>query len=183
MTRVTDERETALRDLTALHEQVDREAGRVAERHAGRLACRAGCSGCCADGLRVFEVEAERIRRSHPTLLNEGLPHPPGACAFLDGAGSCRVYADRPYVCRTQGLPLRWWEDGGEAGAVEQRDVCGLNLTGVDLTGLEPADCWTIGPVEARLRELQQRFSRDDGRLGRVVLRSLFATEWSRPLG
>ena len=48
-----------------------------------------------------------RVRRRKATGIEEGAG-PEGACAFLDGEGGCRVYPDRPYVCRTQGLPLRW---------------------------------------------------------------------------
>ena len=78
------------------------------------------------DQITVFEVEAEVIRRHHADLLAEGEPHAEGACAFLDGEGACRIYEHRPYVCRTQGLPLRWLEElDGET--VELRDICPLN--------------------------------------------------------
>src|SRR5262245_46152814 len=96
------------RELRALHDEVDARAAALAQRHAGRLRCGRGCSACCVDELTVFEVEAERIRRAHTDLLVSGEPHAAGACAFLDAHGACRIYADRPYVCRTQGLPLRW---------------------------------------------------------------------------
>jgi Fe-S-cluster containining protein len=107
-------------------------------------------------------VEAAVIRENHGALLEHESPHPPGACAFLDESGACRIYADRPYVCRTQGLPLRWMEDDHEA-----RDVCALNLMNRDLAELPAAACWTIGPVENKLAELQP-----DRR--RVALRELF---------
>ena len=113
-------------------------------------------------------MEAERIRRAHPELLRAGRPHPPGACALLGDAGECRVYADRPYVCRTQGLPLRWLEEAG----VEQRDICPLNAEGEPLETLPEADCWTLGPSEERLRRIQA--AADGGALRRVALRSLF---------
>jgi Fe-S-cluster containining protein len=119
-------------------------------------------------------VEAERIRANHPELLRAGQPHPPGACAFLGDAGECRIYADRPYVCRTQGLPLRWLEEaahGPETG-VERRDICPLNAEGEPIETLAAADCWTLGPTEARLRRIQE--GADGGALRRVALRSLF---------
>ncbi len=163
-----------------LHALVDELTEPLRRRHAGRLACRAGCAGCCQDGLTVFAVEAELIRRRHGALLAGGLPHEAGACAFLDEAGRCRIYADRPYVCRTQGLPLRWAEEAAEGGAVERRDICPLN-DGRDEAGgarflpvelLAPEDCWTLGPVEARLRAVQVAAS---GGADRVALRALFA--------
>jgi uncharacterized protein len=150
--------------LAALHARVDQAAAKLAAMHRGRLACRRGCIGCCVDELTVFEVEAERIRRAAPELLEHGTPHPPGRCAFLDAEGACRVYEARPYVCRTQGLPLRWIDDELEA---ELRDICELNDEGPAIETLEADACWTIGPVESELRALQ-----GDGR--RVALRDLF---------
>ncbi|MBW2419852.1 MAG: YkgJ family cysteine cluster protein [Deltaproteobacteria bacterium] len=168
-------REGALRDLVALHCEVDEGVARLEERHAGRLQCGRGCSSCCVDEITVFAVEAERIRRSYGDLLAEGSPHAPGACAFLDAAGSCRVYAARPYVCRSQGLPLRWLEEMGEeegAEIVERRDICPLNIESLPPSVLREEDCWQIGPIELRLGEIEERFSH--GRLRRLGLRTLF---------
>ena len=163
------------------HAVVDELAGAVGARHGARLRCKAGCSGCCVDGLTVFDVEAERIRRDFPAVL-DAAPHPPGACAFLDDAGQCRIYAARPYVCRTQGLPLRWIEEDieeGEPVAYEARDICPLNLEGgPSLDALAPGDCWDIGPFEARLHAVQHAV--DGGRGERTALRSLFGSD-ARP--
>lgn len=160
-----DSRQEVLGVLRALHEEVDEAAAARAARHPGRLRCGRGCSGCCVDELSVFEVEARRIRAEFGELLRSERPHPPGACAFLDDTGACRIYAARPYVCRTQGLPLRWVDH--EAG-VERRDICPLNEPGPPLEELDAGDCWELGPFEARLAALQ-----GDGR--RVRLRALFA--------
>jgi hypothetical protein len=100
------------------------------------------------------------IREHHAELLASGTPHAPGGCAFLDDGGGCRIYAQRPYVCRTQGLPLRWIE-GDEAELVEVRDICPLNADGSPTLEELPAEaCWPIGPIEARLR---QRQAMEDG--------------------
>ena len=162
----------AQRRLRALHAEVDARAGELARRHAGRLRCGRGCSACCQDGLSVFEVEAERIRRAHPELLSGGVPHAPGACAFLDAEGACRIYADRPYVCRTQGLPLRWIEEDAAGRVAERRDICPLNEGGPPLESLPERDCWTLGEAEGKLAALQS--ARDGGARRRVALRSLF---------
>lgn len=154
--------------LRALHDDVDREAQAIERRHAARIRCRQGCHDCCVDGLTVFEIEAERIRRRHGPLLRNSAPHPSGACAFLDGQGACRVYGDRPYVCRTQGLPLRWIGEDDQGREAEFRDICPLNEEGgPPPEELEAGECWTIGPYEERLASLQA-----DRR--RVALRSLF---------
>lgn len=173
-----DEPSDPLAPVARLHDEVDARAEALARVHAGRLRCGRGCSGCCVDGLEVFEVEAERIRARHAELLRTEDPAPVGGCAFLDAEGGCRIYADRPYVCRTQGLPLRWAAPEGE-----HRDVCSLNdgdrvERGVPLLALPPEDCFELGPFEARLAALQaeRQGVRPGAPLRRVALRSLFAS-------
>lgn len=158
--------------LRVLRDEVDEGVQRLTERHGPGLRCARGCSGCCVDGIRVFEVEAAPIRHWVATHLPSAEPHGPGACAFLSEEGHCRIYPVRPYVCRTQGLPLRWEEP--EEGA-EYRDICGLNAPGVDVLALAPDDCWTLGPHEDRLRRLEaERLGRPPEPQDRVTLRDLF---------
>jgi hypothetical protein len=130
----------------------------------------------------VFTIEAAVIARHHAELLREAMPHAEGACAFLDEAGACRIYAHRPYVCRTQGLPLRWLESeprepaegdaAGEPEHVEVRDICPLNAEGPALEELAADACWPLGPFEERLG--QRQVAIDGGKGERVPLRSLF---------
>jgi len=161
-------RAEALAQLVRLHAAVDARAADLAALHGARLQCKRGCSACCVDGIRVFAVEAERIRANNENLLAHGAPHAAGGCAFLDADGACRVYADRPYVCRTQGLPLRWIDE--ERGA-ELRDICPLNESGEPIERLPESSCWTLGETEARLAELQRAFGAEGER---VALRALF---------
>ena len=121
----------------------------------------------------MFEIEAERIRDRHAGLLKVGWPSPRGACAFLDDHGACRIYESRPYVCRTQGLPLRWIEDDDAAVRVEYRDICPLNdVREEPLETLPPEACWSVGHYEGRLRDLQLSYGGDPPR--RIPLRDLF---------
>jgi len=163
-----------------LHALVDEAAAPVVHANARRLRCRAGCSDCCVDGLTVFEIEAAVIRRHYFELLEDAEAHPDGACAFLDAEGRCRIYEHRPYVCRTQGLPLRWLEeDEVDEEILESRDICPKNVAGgPPLEELDADACWTIGPFEQRLADRQH--ASDDGRGQRVTLRSLFARSSER---
>jgi Fe-S-cluster containining protein len=165
-------RDDATNTLRKIHEQIDVQANEIALHHSQRLHCEQGCQACCVDDLTVFPVEAERIRSSHEALLRDGAPHPPGACAFLDHDGGCRIYADRPYVCRTQGLPLRWFEEDDSGEICERRDICPLNADGPALEELREEVCWLIGPVESELAKLQaeSRNPHED----RIALRALF---------
>jgi Fe-S-cluster containining protein len=164
--------EAGLAALEALYHEVDDRSARLSELHAERLQCRLGCTACCVDEITVFDLEAANIRRHHGSLLAAESPHPPGACAFLDEAGACRIYAQRPYVCRTQGLPLRWMDEGSDGEPIELRDICPLNESGPPLEQLPPERCWTIGEFEGRLAGLQH--SASGGTLRRVALRALF---------
>jgi Fe-S-cluster containining protein len=170
--------------VVSLHAEVDRETRRLHVLHAARLECRRSCSSCCVDELTVFDVEAEPIRRRHTELLATGVPHAKGACAFLDPEGACRIYAERPYVCRTQGLPLRWIEQR-EGHPVERRDICPLNESGEPIEHLPAGDCWTLGPFEERLARLQLTTRSSSAPLAcsvqtessRIPLRALFVTK------
>ena len=181
-----------IHSLEKLYAAVERVTRRLDRVHSGRLQCRRGCISCCVDGITVFQVEADQIVRHHRELLESATPAPVGRCAFLDDEGACRIYEQRPYVCRTQGYPLRWVEES-ESGedAWEMRDICPLNDQSTPIVELEAKDCWTLGPAESRLRRLQAEYSRirnrenatgsspsqgesGDADFGRTSLRSLF---------
>lgn len=158
--------------VESLHGVVDELVAPVVAAHGPRITCHAGCHDCCSDGLSVFAIEAAVIERHHGDLLTNGAPNEAGGCAFLDEQGQCRVYEHRPYVCRTQGLPLRWLERDEEGEPAEVRDVCPLNAEGPPLEELDAGACWTLGPFEERLAKRQA--GTDDGEGRRIALRSLF---------
>ena len=139
-------------------------------RFENQLKCGKGCHECCVDELTVFEVEAQSIQARYPHVLKEK-PHPPGKCAFLNIDGECRVYEARPYVCRSQGLPLRWLDEH-QGEWVEFRDICPLNDENIALEKLDENDCWTVGPEEEFLATTQSREGAQPGK--RVELRALF---------
>ncbi|MCP5067948.1 MAG: hypothetical protein GY946_15410 [bacterium] len=122
--------------------------------------------------MSVCQIEAERIRKAHPTLLAESAPRQEGACAFLSDDDRCRIHADRPYVCRTQGLPLRWLDENQDLEILEHRSICELNLPGPSITGLEEEACWLLGPTELELDRIEQQWR--PGPQLRVQLRALF---------
>jgi hypothetical protein len=160
--------------LMALHLAADQAVAELAARHGARLQCRRGCHDCCVDDIAVLAIEAGLIRRQHAHLLASGEPHPEGGCAFLDPGGACRIYAHRPLVCRSEGLPLRWQLTEAGGRLVERRDICPLNDREGSLVSLPPEQCWLLGPWEARLAALQSLAG--FGPKERVALRALFAS-------
>ncbi|MDJ0840125.1 MAG: YkgJ family cysteine cluster protein [Acidobacteriota bacterium] len=157
-----------------LHTRIDQQAKKLEELHASRLMCKRGCAACCVDDITVFRIEADHIKAHTSNLLQSQEPAPPGRCAFLDEDGACRIYPQRPYVCRTQGLPLRWIEEDEDWNLQEYRDICPLNEEGEPIEDLSEEDCWTIGDAEAELAALEEK---THGNLQRVALRDL----WPRP--
>ncbi|MFW6049552.1 MAG: YkgJ family cysteine cluster protein [Myxococcota bacterium] len=100
----------------ALLAAVDAFAAGVRARRREAVACRSGCSGCCASEPEVGPLEAEAVRRHLRALPEEARTRirgraaspAPGACVMLEPGGTCGIYAGRPLVCRTQGMPLRY---------------------------------------------------------------------------
>jgi hypothetical protein len=164
-----------LNELERFYRRVDLDACLIYKLDPDRFHCGTGCHDCCIDGLSVFEIEAAYIARHHRHLLVQQKPHPEGRCPFLNAAGACVIYQYRPYVCRTQGLPLRWIDDPQDGGAVEIRDICPLNDKGQPLETLPPEACWTIGPFEEDLARLQ--IAAMGRSLKRIRLRDLFLRE------
>jgi len=185
MTAALQVPEQSRRWVEQLHAIVDSLTAPIIAAHRESLQCKRGCHACCTDGLTVFAIEAAIIEHHYAPLLSTQAPSALGGCAFLNDAGECRIYAHRPYVCRTQGLPLRWLETPAQpesesqpdnAEPFEARDVCSLTLPHLEpLEELRAEDCWTLGPVEARLLAKQRESF--TGPNERVALRSLFAKE------
>lgn len=80
---------------------------RLTELHGPHLNCKKGCDLCCFS-FRVFPVEYYAIA-NETGLKGTANTHTPignhERCAFLHN-GACTIYASRPIICRTHGLPL-----------------------------------------------------------------------------
>ena len=105
---------------TALRTRIDRFSASIHARYADRIACGPGCTDCCDAGLTLVMIEAvvlgsalnipeERIhlQAGQPPLFEEG------RCAMLGSDELCSVYAERPLICRTHGLPLKYPQEDG----------------------------------------------------------------------
>ncbi len=85
--------------------------------------CKAGCSACCHTQVSVTKEEAELLihhidnglevnyaklsKQSDAGNISEDyykLSYQDRACIFLDEKGACKVYKDRPAVCRTNAV-------------------------------------------------------------------------------
>ena len=133
--------------LSALAERVDADFAVIHERQATQMQCRAGCSDCCRARLSITQVEAAFLRRGLATLSDERrtelaartLEPDREMCPALDPDGRCGVYAFRPLICRSYGVPLR---HRGDVALVNPPviDVCDLNFTETPVSVLPSED-------------------------------------------
>jgi Fe-S-cluster containining protein len=137
--------------LAELFAKVDGFFERVAARFPGAdgVTCHTGCADCCRRRFSVTALEAEVIAEAlaalpaerREALARRAIAGDPGVCPALDDDGRCAVYAARPLICRTHGLPIRFAGDAAPRVSLPiVTDACPRNFGGRDLAGL-PADC------------------------------------------
>ncbi len=94
------------------------------EETAKLISCRKGCSACCHTQVSVnsdeaqllvtrlledgVKIDMERLEKQ-AKVMNDNvdwlkLAYQDRGCIFLDDKGACRVYSDRPSVCRTNNV-------------------------------------------------------------------------------
>lgn len=132
--------------------QVDDRIARLEAMHRGHLACRAGCCDCCVN-LTVFSVELYAIASQLAESGTKKMQFDPRvSCGWLED-GLCRIYAVRPIICRTHGLPVTVPQQDGS----EQKEVsfCPLNFTRID------PEAYLFGPDNTLdLADLNERLCR-----------------------
>ncbi|MBL8627513.1 MAG: YkgJ family cysteine cluster protein [Myxococcales bacterium] len=115
----------------ALVAKVDAFVARVEARHAADLRCGPGCATCCHARLTVTGVEAAAIRAwlaaqpvaARAAIAAAAATAAPDRCAALDADDRCRIYAVRPLVCRSHGVPIRLRQ-----GSLPVVTSCALNF-------------------------------------------------------
>ena len=118
----------------------------------GHMQCAKGCASCCILET-VTPLEAHVIQnylQSVPTHTFSNIQEDEGTCVFLRD-NVCSIYAVRPIICRTHGLPLLYPERG-------EIEVCPLNFTELDLTALDPAYFFDAERITANLMRLNLAF-------------------------
>lgn len=96
--------------------KVDDFFDRVHARHRARMHCAKGCSDCCHARLSVTLLEAAALAQcvselpaeQREALADWAARDDDSACAALAESGDCLVYAARPLICRSHGVPIRY---------------------------------------------------------------------------
>lgn len=152
--------------------KIDDKSREISGRHADDMHCRKACHSCCLPGLSLFPVEADAIVEHlngegwDAVLANEKTdPHGAARCSFLNAEGACMIYAVRPVICRTHGLPLRIKTDQGP-----QRDSCPLNYQTQGLGALPDSSILNLELINTLLVLINQNYL-GQGDRARVALK------------
>lgn len=150
--------------------------------------CARGCSSCCVAGLSVCSVEAARVRRALAKLessvrekVRAQLTDTERTQCVLLVDDACTVYAARPMVCRTQGLPLAYEEGTIPAERLSARAADGRDLTWCPLNYTEQApeagEVLDAMSIDKGVATLNRAFTsiREEDALERVSLLALAA--------
>ena len=154
---------TCIQEYHQLLADLDAEIARIGEMHAATLSCRPRCSSCCV-AFSVLPIEAACLRKALAALpsasrerlghtLAEGHDHCP---LLIDDL--CSIYAARPVICRTQGLPLAYVDEERQAIEVS---ACPLNFP--NEYAFAPESLLFMDGFNTRLSELNHAWCRTLG--------------------
>ena len=171
--------------LAELAAQVDREFAEIQHRQGAQMQCRSGCSACCRLRLSITRVEETSLRRglaSMPESVRDVLAgrtrdENREMCPALDPEGRCQLYAHRPLICRSFGVPQRRRR---EVVLVNPPviDVCDLNFVGTRLHTLPAEDVLDQTSLDAAVAEIDYDYceSNDLPKGERVPIAHILAT-------
>ena len=154
---------TCIQEYHQLIAALDAEIGRVAQLHAATLSCGPGCASCCLS-FSVLPLEAACLRDTIGALppasqarLARNLAAGDKRCHLLINE-LCSIYAARPIICRTQGLPLAYVDEERETVEVS---ACPLNFPAE--YPFTPESLLFMDWFNARLFELNLAWCRKQG--------------------
>jgi len=139
-----------------LRNQIDKEIERFENMHEIHLQCKIGCDSCC-ESIGVFPIEFYAIQNElkSNTLPKKLLKHNfTKECRYLIN-GVCKIYNSRPFICRTQGLPLLYENFEGTGFELS---VCQLNFKDVKVATFNMDNSLYMPPFNSKLYLLNRKF-------------------------
>lgn len=132
----------------------------IQERYPNELQCRKGCCGCCelesVSALETYIIRQYLDRQSVKTAESSSFSTI-DKCPLLSHE-LCAIYAVRPLICRTHGLPIRSmnFTDGtidccplnfpyGELQNIDRNGVLDVDMITDNLMRLNLAFCMLLG--------------------------------------
>ncbi len=154
---------TCIQDYHQLIAALDAEITRIGEMHGATISCGPRCASCCL-AFSVLPIEAAFLRQAIAALqpasqeqLGYNLTEIRDRCPLLID-DLCGIYAARPVICRTQGLPLAYVDEEREAIEVS---ACPLNFP--DEYAFTQESLLFMDQFNARLSELNRGWCQENG--------------------
>ena len=135
--------------------QIDSKCESLEKEHKQHLNCKKGCDLCCM-AISVFPVEFYAIKAELNLKSIADLPvqKSKGQCRFLVDH-SCLIYASRPVICRTHGLPLVYMN-------LEETEyelsLCELNFIDYDLADFDEENTYPMDRINSQLYMINKDF-------------------------
>ncbi len=148
---------SAIESYFALKARVGQQVQYLLDIHGSHITCCAKCSDCCVN-LSVFPVEYYAIKHELSDKLAELTFDANTSCGYLKG-DLCVLYASRPLICRTHGVPIVFLADELDPPSYAV-DFCPKNFTGQQGEAVEftPDNILNIDEMNEELYEINQRF-------------------------
>jgi hypothetical protein len=102
--------------------RIDNFCTRLRHMHGRHIACVPGCSACCSQVLELLPVEFYHLQ-ARACAASLPSPEATGSVCPLLNNETCLLYAHRPVICRTHGMPLLLEENG-----LQRVDCCPENF-------------------------------------------------------
>jgi uncharacterized protein len=144
--------ETIINSYFSLRDELDAHCLQLYELHAPHLMCKAGCDQCCMD-FGMLPVEFFAISYEAGERISNGvMPSSEQGCPFLIDH-RCVIYQSRPFICRTQGLPLLFMNDDQW-----ELSACELNFTEYDFDNFTEEITFPQDKYNSRLFMLNRKY-------------------------
>ena len=140
-----------------LRDEIDERSKTLENEHKKHLSCKSSCDLCCMD-YNIFPVEFYSILNelqnqkfkpeSHSKKEEES-----SSCVFLKDH-KCTIYASRPVICRTHGLPLLYTNNNDEW----ELSTCELNFTDFDFGQFSEKNTFAQDKFNSKLFVLNRDF-------------------------
>jgi len=138
-----------------LREEIDSLSKQLETQHQKHMQCKAGCDLCCMD-YSIFPVEFYSILndlKQYQAQPETSTATEDGGCVFLKNH-KCTIYAERPIICRTHGLPLLYMSDDGNW----ELSACELNFTEFDMENFNSENTFPQDKFNSELFMLNKEF-------------------------
>lgn len=142
-----------------IRSRLDSEIAQLQQVHSHQMVCKKQCSLCCMN-FGVLPIEAyaiaQELFQTHTPLLAHTVSN---ECIFLQ-TNMCTIYKNRPFICRTQGLPILY-----NVEQTYELSVCELNFTSVDDSYFTEKNCLFMDTYNYELQECNHVFIKQNQQL------------------